>query len=89
MRNKWNKDDVRQLKVNGLGSVVDENKQRSNYKMARVLEVQKEAMAELDLRPLYFGLVSRSFSHYNPFHSSHVRHSRSLNRKSKFRYSPK
>ena len=40
-RNKWNKDDVRQLKVNHLVWVVDENVKRSNYKMARVLEVQK------------------------------------------------
>ena len=41
VRNKWNKDDVRQLKVNDLVWVVDENVQRSNYKMARVLEVQE------------------------------------------------
>ena len=41
MRNKWNKDDVRQLKVNDLVWVVDENVKRSNYKMARVLEIQK------------------------------------------------
>ena len=41
LRNKWNKDDVRQLKVNDLVWVVDENVKRSNYKMARVLEVQE------------------------------------------------
>ena len=41
VRNKWNKDDVRQLKVNDLVWVVDENVKRSNYKMARVLEVQE------------------------------------------------
>ena len=41
VRKKWNKDDVRQLKVNDLVWVVDENVKRSNYKMARVLEVQE------------------------------------------------
>ena len=41
MRNKWNKDDVRQLKVNDLVWVVDKNVKRSNYKMARALEVQE------------------------------------------------
>ena len=41
MRNKWNKDDVRQLKVNDLVWVVDETVKRPNYKMARVLEVQE------------------------------------------------
>ena len=41
VRNKWNKDDVRQLKVNDLVWVVDENVKRSNYKMTRVLEVQE------------------------------------------------
>ena len=41
VRNKWNKDDVRQLKVNDLVWVVDENVKWSNYKMARVLEIQK------------------------------------------------
>ena len=40
-RNKWNKDYVRQLKVNDLVWVVGENVKRSNYKMARVLEVQE------------------------------------------------
>ena len=39
--NKWNQDDVRQLKVNDLVWVVDENVKRSNYKMARVVEVQE------------------------------------------------
>ena len=41
VRNRWNKDDVRQLKVNDLVWVLDENVKRSNYKMARVLEVQE------------------------------------------------
>ena len=41
VRNKWNNDDVRQLKVNDLVWVVDENVKRSNYKMARVLEAQE------------------------------------------------
>ena len=41
VRNKWIKDDVRQLKVNNLVWVVDENVKRSKYKMARVLEVQE------------------------------------------------
>ena len=41
VRNKWNKDDVRPLKVNDLVWVVDENVKRSNYKMARVFEVQE------------------------------------------------
>ena len=41
VRNIWNKDDLRQLKVNDLVWVVDENVKRSNYKMARVLEEQE------------------------------------------------
>ena len=41
VRNKWNKNDVRLMKVNDLVWVVDENVKRSNYKMARVLEVQE------------------------------------------------
>ena len=41
VRNQWNKDDVRQLKVNELVSVVNENVKRSNYKMATVLQVQE------------------------------------------------
>ena len=41
VHNKWNKDDVRQLKVNDLLWVVDENVTRSIYKMTRVLEVQE------------------------------------------------
>ena len=41
VRNKWNKDDVRQLKVNDLVWVVNENVERSNYKMARVSELQE------------------------------------------------
>ena len=41
LRKKWNKDDVRQLKLNDLVWVVDENVEPSNYKMARVLEVQE------------------------------------------------
>ena len=41
VRNKWNKDDVRPRKKNDLVWVVDENVKRSNYKMARVLEVQE------------------------------------------------
>ena len=40
VRNKWNKDDVRQLKMNDLVWVVDENMKQSN-KVARVLEVQE------------------------------------------------
>ena len=34
VRNKWNKDDVRQLKVNDLVWVVDESVKRSHYKIA-------------------------------------------------------
>ena len=41
MRSKWNKDNVRELNVNDLVWVVDESDKRSNYKMARVLEVQE------------------------------------------------
>ena len=41
VRDKWNKNDVRQLKVNDLVWVVDENVKRSNFKMARVVEVQE------------------------------------------------
>ena len=41
VRNKRNKKDVRQLKVNDSVCVVDGSAKRSNYKMARVLEVQK------------------------------------------------
>ena len=36
---KWNKEDVRQLGVNDLVWIVDENVKRAHYKMARVLEV--------------------------------------------------
>ena len=43
VRNKWNKDDVRQLKVNDLIWVASENVKRTNYKMARVLDVQEES----------------------------------------------
>ena len=43
VRTKWNKDNVRQLIVNDLVWVVDENVKRSNYRMARVLEVQEES----------------------------------------------
>ena len=41
VRNKWNNDDVRQLKINDFVRVEDENVKRSNYKMARKLEVQE------------------------------------------------
>ena len=41
VQNKWNKDEVRQLKVNDLVWVVDKIVNPSNYNMARVLEVQK------------------------------------------------
>ena len=41
VRNKRNKKDVRQLKVNDLVWVVDGSVKLSNYKMARVLELQK------------------------------------------------
>ena len=43
VRNKWNTDDVRELKVNDLFWIVDENVKRSKYKMARVLEVQERS----------------------------------------------
>ena len=36
---KWNKEDVRQLVVNDLVWIVDENVKRAHYKMGRVLEV--------------------------------------------------
>ena len=36
---KWNKEDVRQLGVNDLVWIVDENVKRAHYKMARVLEI--------------------------------------------------
>ena len=36
---KWNKEDVRQLGVNDLVWIVDENVRRAHYKMGRVLEV--------------------------------------------------
>ena len=35
---KWNEEDVRQLGVNGLVWIVDENLKRAHYKMGRVLE---------------------------------------------------
>ena len=41
VRDKWNKDDVRQLKLNDLVWVVVENVERSNYKMARILGIQE------------------------------------------------
>ena len=36
---KWNKEEVRQLEVNDLVWIVDENVKRSHFKMGRVLEV--------------------------------------------------
>ena len=36
---KWNKEEVRQLEVNDLVCIVDENVKRAHYKMGRVLEV--------------------------------------------------
>ena len=38
-RSKWNKEEVRQLKVNDLVWIVDEKVKRAHYKMGRVLEV--------------------------------------------------
>ena len=38
-RSNWNKEDVRQLEVNDLVWIVDENVKRAHYKMGRVLEV--------------------------------------------------
>ena len=36
---KWNKEEIRQLEVNDLLWIVDENVERAHYKMGRVLEV--------------------------------------------------
>ena len=36
---KWNKEEIRQLRVNDLVWIVDENVKRAHYKMGRVLEV--------------------------------------------------
>ena len=36
---KWNKEEIRQLEVNDLVWIVDENVKRAHYKMGRVLEV--------------------------------------------------
>ena len=36
---KWNKEEIRQLEVNDLVWIVDENVRRAHYKMGRVLEV--------------------------------------------------
>ena len=36
---KWNKEEVRQVEVNDLVWIVDENVKRAHYKMSRVLEV--------------------------------------------------
>ena len=38
-RSKWNKEEVRQLEVNDLVWIVDDNVKRAHYKMGRVLEV--------------------------------------------------
>ena len=38
-RSKWNKEEVRQLEVNDLVWIVDENVKRAHYKMGRLLEV--------------------------------------------------
>ena len=38
-RSKWNKEDVRQLEVNDLVWIVNENVKRAHYKLGRVLEV--------------------------------------------------
>ena len=42
-RSKWNKEEVRQLEVNDLVWIVDENVKRAQYKMGRVLEVYHES----------------------------------------------
>ena len=47
VRNKWNEDDVRQLKVNDLVCVVDANVKRSNYKIVRVLEVHEGSVGRV------------------------------------------
>ena len=39
---KWKKEEVRQLEVNDLVWIVDENEKRAYYKMGRVLEVYHE-----------------------------------------------
>ena len=36
---KWNKEEVRQLEVNGLVWIIDDNVKRAHYKMSRVLGV--------------------------------------------------
>ena len=36
---KWSKEEIRQLEVNDLIWIVDENVKRAHYKMGRVLEV--------------------------------------------------
>ena len=38
-RSKWNKEDTRQLEVNDLVWIVDENVKRAHYKMGRVLDI--------------------------------------------------
>ena len=40
---KWNREEVRQLEVNDLVWIVDENVRRALYKMARVLKVYHES----------------------------------------------
>ena len=43
---KWNKEEVRQLEVNDLVWIVDENVKRAHYKMGRVLEVYHGSAGE-------------------------------------------
>ena len=38
-RSKWNREEVRQLEVNDLVWIVDENAKKAHYKMGRVMEV--------------------------------------------------
>ena len=38
-RSKWNEEEVRQLEVNDLVWIVDENVKRAHYKMGRMIEV--------------------------------------------------
>ena len=87
VRNKWNKDCVRQLRVNDLVWVVDENVKQSKNKMARVFEVQEGSdcsvrskaktkagefkIPVVELTPLFFESVFREKNRAGNVGASH------------------
>ena len=68
---KWNKEDVRQLEVNDLVWIEDENVKRAHYKMGRVVEVYhgndghvRSALVKTEDRKLKQPVLKRAPSFY-------------------------